>query len=283
MGPPTYASLSHSCHLSKHKTASHWRRTTAILPLTRNDVIVLQEVLARLGYYVGPIDGVVGRQTAEAAKALAGTLERDFVRRPSGQEIVLDCKIEGAPRGWDSTQIMIDEHRDIIIYGFQLPANRGSYNPIHRVGKGSGTGYIDLSMKITMNNDNFIMANDTSGALVINKHDGRFVKSFVTLIPVTIGSWFAEATRLRESAPKAPSNDAARAPKLTRRGKGVWWKRWKKVSETFPATSLTCQDADTKSLAGTKSLARRARPLPTAPRASWPHAQRGLRQYRVRV
>jgi len=156
-------------------------------PLSPSQVIELQEGLAKLGFDVGPVDGVVGPRTVRAAKALAAMLEREMVRRPSGREIVLNCEIEeGGPQQYRSIQIMIDEHRGIVIYNFHLPA-MNDFNPVRR----SGPGYIDLSMKITMNDEKLIMANDDSGAFVMRKHDGRFVKAFVTPVPTKDGSWFA--------------------------------------------------------------------------------------------
>lgn len=169
-------------------------------PLTRNEVIELQELLARLGYKVGPIDGVVGPQTAAAARAVAGLLERELIRKPSGQEIVLDCKIEeGAPQGFDSTQIMIDEYRGIVVYHFG-----GNLNPIVISSAGGIKNYIDLSMKININDDKFLVASDDNGAIVITKHDGKFVNSFVSPVPLPDGNWFAFGNTLWGTCAKNP-------------------------------------------------------------------------------
>jgi len=91
-------------------------------PLTRNQVIELQEMLTRFGYKAGPANGVVGLEAAKATEALAGLLHREIVRRiPSGREIVLTCEIkEGSTRDFQSTQIMVDEYRRIVIYHFHL-------------------------------------------------------------------------------------------------------------------------------------------------------------------
>ncbi len=98
---------------------------------------------------------------------------------------VLNCEIkEGAPKEYRSLQIMIDEAAGIVIYHFQLVGT----DPKRQVGPDQ---YVDLSMKITMKNDKMIMANDESGAFVMTKHDGKFVKASVMLVPLPNGNFAA--------------------------------------------------------------------------------------------
>jgi len=172
-------------------------------PLTRNEVIELQELLARLGYKVGPIDGVVGPQTVAAAKNLTMWLEREFVRKPSGQEIVLNCEIEeGSKAPYDSTQIMIDEYRGIVIYHFNYTG--GNLNPIRVYHSDTGNQYIDLSMKISKKSDDFIVANNDDGAIVITKSDGKFVNAYVSPVPLLDGNWFAFGNTIWGTCAKSP-------------------------------------------------------------------------------
>src|SRR5207249_657060 len=83
-----------------------------------------------------------------------------------------------------SKQVMIDEDKKIIIYDFQLIGS----NPRRQVGPDE---YVDISMKITLNNKQLIMANDISGAFLMTKHDGRFVKAYVTPVPTHDGNFAA--------------------------------------------------------------------------------------------
>jgi hypothetical protein len=91
--------------------------------------------------------------------------------------LVLHCKItEGAQI--PSVTILVDEAESIVVYG-------GARSQIG----GSSGALIDLSMKITLRDDRVIVANDTRGAIVITKHDGKFVHSFVTAIPLPNGNY----------------------------------------------------------------------------------------------
>ncbi|WP_316978870.1 hypothetical protein [Shumkonia mesophila] len=101
------------------------------------------------------------------------------------KRIVLNCTIEeGAPQAYRSIQIMIDENIGIVIYNYQLVGD--NYN--REINKDT---FIDLSMKISINDSKFMLANNSSGAFVITKHDGRFVHAFVTPIPAKDGNWVA--------------------------------------------------------------------------------------------
>jgi hypothetical protein len=101
---------------------------------------------------------------------------------------VLNCKIEeGAPKGSDTTQIMIDEEKGVVIYHYQWIGP----DHIRTIQRDGQTLYIDTSMKITIKDARFIKANDESGAFVITKHDGRFVHAFVTPVPLPAGEFFA--------------------------------------------------------------------------------------------
>ena len=141
--------------------------------------------------YVGLIQNALSATAWVAALAVVVP-----AANAEAKQIVLNCEIEeGASQGQLSTQIMIDEDDGIVIYHFQYHKGSG---PLRKLQLESPLPegvprekIIDVSMKITMNNDNFIMANDHSGAFVITKHDGRFVYSFVTPVPTKDGNWFA--------------------------------------------------------------------------------------------
>lgn len=123
-------------------------------PLSSVQVAQIQELLGQLGYNVGSENGTVGPHTVQSAKALAGLLEQEFVRKPSGHEIVLNCQIqEGVPAPYKSITILIDEYRKILIYNYQLNPDP---DPIHVIGSGNQKGYIDLSMKISRDTNKFI-------------------------------------------------------------------------------------------------------------------------------
>jgi hypothetical protein len=101
------------------------------------------------------------------------------------KQTVLSCKIEeGSSAKYDSTQIMIDEEERQVIYHFQLVGA----DPIRKLGEGS---FVDLSMKITINNDKIVMANDASHVFVMTKHDAKFVHAFVMPIPTPDGNFAA--------------------------------------------------------------------------------------------
>ena len=119
------------------------------------------------------------------------------VGKAEAKRIVLNCDIEeGSSQPYDSTQIMIDEDKGIVIYHFQFLTGPGPLQKFRVEGPlpegvTSRDMFIDRSMKITINTKNMIQVNDASGALIITKHDGRFVHAFVTPIPTKDGNWVA--------------------------------------------------------------------------------------------
>lgn len=116
---------------------------------------------------------------------LAATIIVAATAHAEAGRIVLNCMIEeGAPEAYRSIQIMIDEDQGIVIYNYQLIG----HDHKREIQKDT---FIDISMKISINDSNFILANDSSGAFVITKHDGRFVHSFVMPIPTKDGNWVA--------------------------------------------------------------------------------------------
>jgi hypothetical protein len=105
-------------------------------------------------------------------------------------QVVLNCEIEeGAPEDYRATKIMIDETNGFVIYHFQ---HHNSSDPTRTIELEDGNkGEVDFSMKITINNSRFIMADDMNGAFIITKHDGRFVHAFVNSIPLNDGNFVA--------------------------------------------------------------------------------------------
>ena len=65
---------------------------------------------------------------------------------------------------------------------------------------------MNTSMQITTANDNFIIANDQSGAFSINKRDGTFSKSFVSPVPLKNGQWFVFGNTHSGTCAKSPFN-----------------------------------------------------------------------------
>ncbi len=132
------------------------------------------------------------------------------VGKAEAKRMVLNCDIEeGSPQPHDSTQIMIDEDEEIVIYHFQFFTGRGSLQNFRVEGPlpegvTSRDMLIDRSMKITINTKNVIQANDASGALIITKHDGRFVYAFVTPILTKDGNWVPFGNTLRGTCTKSP-------------------------------------------------------------------------------
>jgi len=101
------------------------------------------------------------------------------------EPLILNCEIEsGAPEGYRSIQIMIDEAEKVVVYNYQLLKGRGYVQK-------SGDGTIDMSMKVEINNNDFILANDATGAIVITKRDGKFVKAWAMPVPTNDGNWEA--------------------------------------------------------------------------------------------
>ena len=119
--------------------------------------------------------------------ALAATLAMVvFTANAEAKQIVLNCEIEG---GYQTTQIMIDDDKGIVIYHFQYHNSSDSLRKFQS--KDGKEIIVDMSMKITLNNDNFIMANNDSGLFLITKHDGRFVHPFVLPLPQTSSSGYS--------------------------------------------------------------------------------------------
>ena len=137
------------------------------------------------------------------AASLTVVLQAD---KAEAKRIILNCEIEG---GYGSTQIMIDEKEGIVIYHFQYltgpgPLQKFQYKGPLPKGVTSKDEFIDVSMKITINTENFILANDESSAFIITKHDGRFVKAFVTPVPMGDGEWFAFGNTHEGTCVKSP-------------------------------------------------------------------------------
>jgi len=129
--------------------------------------------------------------------------------KAEAKRIVLNCDIEEGLAQLDSTQIMIDEDKGIVIYHFQYLKGPGPLQKFRIEGPlpegvTSRDMLIDQSMKITINTKNMIQANDASHVFIITKHDGRFVYAFVTPIPTKDGNWFAFSNTLRGTCTKSP-------------------------------------------------------------------------------
>jgi hypothetical protein len=133
-----------------------------------------------------------GRRNPLAMLAWVGALA--VVALPAKAEakpISLNCNIEeGASVADKYTQITIDEDAGTVIYNSHLtgPDPIKEYQvkgPIPKEIK------IDVSMKITANNEKFIYANDKQSVFILTKHDGQFAYSFVTAVPVSEGNFLA--------------------------------------------------------------------------------------------
>ena len=119
--------------------------------------------------------------------------------RAEAKPIVLNCNIEES--GYKDTQITIDEDAGTVIYNSHLTGP----DPIVEFQSEDGTKTkIDVSMKITINTEKFIMANDQSGAFVLTKHDVRFAHAWVLPFKGPDGSYFAFANNLSGTCVKSP-------------------------------------------------------------------------------
>lgn len=138
---------------------------------------------------VGLIQNALNVATGVAALAIVVP-----AANAEAKQIVLNCEIEsGASERYRSTQIMIDEDAGFVIYNFQYHKGSGPLRKFRMEGpllEGEPREItLDVSMKITVSNDWFILANDNNGAFVITKHDGRFAHSFVTPLSTNDGIW----------------------------------------------------------------------------------------------
>jgi hypothetical protein len=108
---------------------------------------------------------------------------------------VLDCHIEeGAPNGSADTQVMVDEDKKIIVYNYQFLKNGNEKNGRYIVEFNSVDGKkseYDASMKIVIDNNDFIEASSADGSLIITKKDARLVYAFVTPVQGSDGGWTA--------------------------------------------------------------------------------------------
>jgi len=115
------------------------------------------------------------------------------------KQMVLNCKIEH-PAPERLTQIMIDEDAKIVIYDYQkfkaMPNFKDKFyfkgkdqpRPVIELKLDDGqTVYGDPSMTITTNDKQHIAANNSSDTILITKHDGRFARSYVVLLPAKSG------------------------------------------------------------------------------------------------
>ena len=172
---------------------------------TNEDILNLQETLSQLGYENVSNSGVVDSQTLGATKSLKRSLEAEFIRNPSGKELILNCEIEeGAPARYASTKILIDEERGIVVYHFNLEGK--DLNPLRLTidDTGAARGYFDLSMKISISTPQFLMANDIEGAFLITKRDGKFVHAFVSPFHANDGNVYAMANTHWGTCSKSP-------------------------------------------------------------------------------
>lgn len=67
--PAAYETVNRSAKLSDEKM--EWRQVMCEVNMTKQNVMALQKALADEGYYKAGIDGIIGRQTLDAARAFA--------------------------------------------------------------------------------------------------------------------------------------------------------------------------------------------------------------------
>jgi hypothetical protein len=131
-----------------------------------------------------------------ACAAMSATLMQ--LADVEAKQLVLNCDIsEGAPEGYRSIQIVIDEEKKFVIYNSQLTGT----NPLRQVGEGQ---YVDLSMKISLNNAKLLMANDVSGSFLMTKSDGHFVHAWVVPIETKAGAYIPFANIHSGTCAKGP-------------------------------------------------------------------------------
>jgi hypothetical protein len=135
----------------------------------------------------------VSRYYAMAAIAAFETLT--FIRGAHASPMVLNCEIEhGASDGYKNIEILIDESQKIVVYNYQYlkggTIKDGRYI-IKRKRANGEVYYVDDSMKISDDNNNFLRASDGGGAFVIIKSSGKFSYAFVGPILANDGQWYA--------------------------------------------------------------------------------------------
>jgi hypothetical protein len=119
------------------------------------------------------------------------------------KQLVLTCQItQGASEPYRSAKILIDEDAGIVVYDF----NEKFGVKLKLESKDCNGCYADLSMKITMKNEKVLVANNTTSAFVMTKHDGKFVHSFVTPLPLPDGNYAALGNTLWGACAKSPFN-----------------------------------------------------------------------------
>ena len=97
---------------------------------------------------------------------------------------------------------MIDEDVGIVVFdfsekvGFKVPAESD----------GCKGCYLDLAMKITLKNEKLLLANDIQSAFAMTKHDGKFVRSSVTPVPLPDGNYAVLGNTLWGTCAKSPFN-----------------------------------------------------------------------------
>lgn len=117
------------------------------------------------------------------------------------KQLVLNCQItEGGSERYLSTKILIDEDAGIVVYNYNEKTGTKLATPSEDC-KGC---YVDLTMKITMKNEKALLANDTTSAFVMTKRDGKFVHSFVSLLPLPDGNFLAFGNTLWGTCAKSP-------------------------------------------------------------------------------
>jgi hypothetical protein len=117
------------------------------------------------------------------------------------EPMVLNCGVEeGGPKDGNDIQILIDMDQKIVVYNYQMikhgKIENGRYIVKFKVegqpeGSASEEQALDMSMKISIDTKDFLQADDVGGAIIITKHDARFVKAYVTPVQGNDGRWIA--------------------------------------------------------------------------------------------
>jgi len=121
------------------------------------------------------------------------------------KQLILNCQItEGVPEPYRSRKIkiLIDEDAGIVVYDFN---EKVGFKVAVQSEDCKGC-YIDLSMKITLRNEKVLLANSTTSAFVMTKHDGKFVRSDVTPLPLPNGDYAALGNTIWGPCTKSPFN-----------------------------------------------------------------------------